>query len=688
LSLDSSLTTFSSGNRPYICEVPGCEKQFARRVTWQKHHRRQHPSEPFPLKANVTRSSGPPGRLSTYAIPGPAGPDGRPSYFYSSSPGSDLPHGFAASHPSEGAAYVFGGGHGHGFTPVFNSRQFAHGTQQQQHLSPNTGNRGDQRQPPRLTVNTPVSAASPFSGGQPSPISPFVNRDEGSDSAIGPENTPTRVQTFQQTHESLPRVTSGPAVMMGYRHEPAVPGPRAVSDSMPARSQPYVSNPTWAPGHVGGGFVQSQLAIPQGHHFQPTLLQTSALTPINTTHSACSDQFSPQSSQAEHFERESSPELVDVRSAAPTFSFYPPSGPPMQHPHSAITGFNPLHHGPPQFVMTQPYPNGGRLHSAPPTLHRFNSMPELPHIAPSWSEIPPYQGPGGYGQSHSIGGGRSHEDEEWEEIQDQMLSREATDDGSGESPEEPTQVTPIEPVKGGGMSHWGAPISFPIPPHRIITQPYPSSNSSVSSSTTLVGQPNMIFPPPQSFPQFQQYPLGGYQLQHAPQPQFFHTPITPSDAHWSHVDGMKHQQPMLESPAVIHNPQQALRHFIQTNPIAQPPQMTQRPGMHISPVDSVHDITLATPPLKSDKSASQGVTAVGLGIANVHFDDSVRRGGMEKGEGDSDDEDYEDKGGGEEDDSDDEFVLGGKKKASKLKKGKKGVRGRGGRTLSVRVGRK
>ena len=102
-----------------------------------------------------------------------------------------------------------------------------------------------------------------------------------------------------------------------------------------------------------------------------------------------------------------------------------------------------------------------------------------------------------------------------------------------------------------------------------------------------------------------------------------------------------------------------------------------------SPHTPVHNITLATPP-KGFRRDIGGVSAVGLGIANVHFDE--RQAPMppqmakpERYDPDvegEDEMDPSDLDAGQEDDSDDEYVPGSKKKPVKKAKGKKGFKGK------------
>jgi hypothetical protein len=112
------------------------------------------------------------------------------------------------------------------------------------------------------------------------------------------------------------------------------------------------------------------------------------------------------------------------------------------------------------------------------------------------------------------------------------------------------------------------------------------------------------------------------------------------------------------TPAVIFHPENTLR--------SHPPLHSRLP--QIPPTTPSGDVALTTPP-KLGRTASQGVTAVGLGISNVHFDagstvekeidgDMRKVHSIKSGKENYDDDDYDDKGmsGGEQDDGSDEVI--------------------------------
>jgi hypothetical protein len=153
------------------------------------------------------------------------------------------------------------------------------------------------------------------------------------------------------------------------------------------------------------------------------------------------------------------------------------------------------------------------------------------------------------------------------------------------------------------------------------------------------------------------------------QGSFYPTPVTP----WEPTPSFKgyHQQPLyhhyaLQSPAVILPPRGAYAYQPTPSPVI--------PMQH----SDVHNITLTTPPstLERKNTSTTTVSAVGLGIANVHFGEHTAglngnltltpesdKGGL-LSEGD-DDESMEGCDAGEESDSDDEFLPGGRGKAKK-----------------------
>jgi hypothetical protein len=422
---------------------------------------------------------------------------------------------------------------------------------------------------------------------------------------------------------------------------------RSVSYAHDGRTAPYTSaSSSW----VGGGFSASQLSIPPNHHMH---LQPSYFPPPpNFSQASLANDNFPSQSPASGGSREGSPDLVDINSV-PSFSFQPAHGPPMRVPFTAVDPqpprFHPLTHAPPQLTIPGPQPPG--LRSAPPSLQRFHSVPNLPTLS-GW-DVAPYAGPGGYGDAHSIGGGRSGEDEELEELEElgeQIFSRDAS--SAVEDGDEDDDTTALDKsVNLAGppkLNQWGPPIDYPSNP-KAKRDSFPSGASSSSTASTLVAHPLTALPT-----------MDGSHAQEFVQPyvsplhptSFYPTPITPATG-WL----PPFKEGLLSSPSDL---------------LARPYNAVDSPmtDMH----DPVQHITLTTPPKLGRKDRS--VTAVGLGIANVKFDDhddglgedmspAQDRSGALDGE---DEMDSELDVGEMEDEADEEFLPGRKKRPSSTKK--------------------
>ena len=444
-----------------------------------------------------------------------------------------------------------------------------------------------------------------------------------------------------------------PPGMMWYRAEQAAP--RSTSSPMPLRP-PYMSAQY---GNVAG-FSADQLSIPVNNQQQmlSSYYQPSPMAPTNEAET-----------------REGSPDLVDIN-AVPSINVEPMPTPL----HGSFSAVAPQFSTIPQIQVPSPMPE--RLHSAPPFLTRFHSSPLVPTVS-SWGNIEPYSGPGGYGDAHSLGGGRSGEDEDWEELEEQMLSRDVS-----AGPEDEARVqeaTPPVATQQGGESlpkpQWDAPVTFPVNP-REPTRVFSSAASVASTSSTLVNSADPTAAPAglsplTIYPQQSVSPMIYTPMQD--QGHFYPTPVTP----WETTPNFKgYQQPLyqhyaLQSPAVILPPREAYAH-----------QPTSSSTLPMQQAD-VHNITLSTPPstLQRKDTGATTVSAVGLGIANVHFGDQTPcldvdnqyTPPSEKGdlpsEGD-DDESVEEFDAGEESDSDDEFLPGGRGRAKrKMGLAKKKTRG-------------
>lgn len=547
---------------------------------------------------------------------------------------------------------------------------------------------GSHNQPPNSaglhTLHTPVSASSSFShdgsfSGIESP--PISFPDSGSFETPGDDPTlvggsqgqSNALHVGHQVHsgfsQPIYRTFSGnslpppPPGMMWYKSTDT----RSVSAPTPIRpTAPYVSAPF---GNLAG-FSANQLSIPPNHQsLLPSFYQPTP-QPLPT--------LEPQSYDDDAM-REGSPDLVDVRSV-PTINVQQPATSPMPEPYTSDgSQFSTLTQGPPQFVMHMPV--SGRLQSAPPFLNRFHTSPQVPTVS-SWIDIEPFQGPGGYGDAHNSREGRSGEVEDWEHLEDQMISREVSagpeDETQSSETRMPQQDGSVSQSLSEGMNnHWEAPIAFPQPPADQSERVCSSSASVASTSSTLVNMPPhqevQCLSPLTIFPNQQMNqpiytPMSGQQ-------NFYATPITPWTTSMSNLKGFTpqpvYQQYTLQPPAIIHPPRS----------------MQQQYHPEHSPFDQTYleaqSITLATPP-----RFERTVSGVGLGLANVHFDDRKIDEGVEV-ERSNNDASLSDDGSEEEDydfiedDSDDEFVPGGRAKPKRrISHGKK--KGRSGFTMRPR----
>lgn len=253
---------------------------------------------------------------------------------------------------------------------------------------------------------------------------------------------------------------------------------------------PYVS----APFDNVAGFSANQLSIPASHqaHLMPPVFSQ---VPIMQTYSAPGLDPVDAMDVDNDITREGSPELVDIN-AVPSISLThaQPTPMPLPIPCSAMpeNTFSTLTQGSTTMVMPSPQPD--RLHSAPPFLTRFNSTPNF-HTSSTWDHIEPYQGPGGYGDAHSLGGGRSGEDEDWEELENQMISRDASvgiDEEATPSPVEESKMLLTESMKlprQDDGNQWGQPVVYPQAPRENALRVFSSASSSISTTSTLVNPP-------------------------------------------------------------------------------------------------------------------------------------------------------------------------------------------------------
>ncbi|KAL7422416.1 hypothetical protein Q5752_003063 [Cryptotrichosporon argae] len=635
-----------TGKRPYACKVVGCGRQFARRNTYLKHFKRQHPELPPPSSAHVRAIHHPSFRINTphFITQTPTITEG----FYS--PASSTPSGFAAPHPSEGAAFYGGGfignfgGHGnqlvvpshsagpHGFRHYYASPVISQGQGQaagdHAPASAATAASDAQGQTP-ATAYTGVADGSELQLQQAAAHGQHVAGAPGALLGVGHAHYANPTSVFASPDHAISRVPSSGGVI--YYHKDQPHGFRPV--------QPPV-HAAWG-GGVGGGFAPSQIALPQPQ----VALQPSYYQPSLPPHT----QPRKGNSSPGERERESSEPLVEIGEAA--------GAPNVGHVHAPNTAVGSQHLAAPVFVYAPP--TDQRMHSAPPHLQRFHSMPAVPTVSHSWGEVEPYQGPGGYGDAHSIGGGRSGDEEEWERIdklEEEIVSREASVGAEGDrlvvGDDTASQPNSADPNAWGSGRNWHPR--------------YPSSASTASTSSTFANltqtplPANAVFPHPNTaMPMYTPiYPNGSYP-----------TPITPS------------HQWMLPT----------------------------KDGMHAyatPPHSAAHSITLATPPTLVRNTS--GVSAVGLGIANVRFDDRTEAaivpgqwhgkvGAGDGGEAVESDDDMSDDGEselsdddagarGDSDDSDGEFVPGAKpkRKAAPIKRAPKTRRLSSSTTIKAR----
>ncbi|WVQ71982.1 hypothetical protein IAR50_001525 [Cryptococcus sp. DSM 104548] len=630
-----------TGKRPYTCDAPGCNKPFARRNTLLKHFKRQHPNIP-PPNSSAPRPSGVRNTIQS-ASRGSSGSflsQGSSQSDHYSSPGA--PHGFAAPHPSEGAAYPFHGGFSGqvlGGPSGAHQPVFFHGT-------------GAVRPSPNSHAGpihlTPISTSGPQ----------FGNGGGGHHSAPHSAHS-QRQDSVQHGHGLAPNHYPSPlsAYPNGYplAH---FPGEGAVmwnrSASTPGQSRMSQDTSQWSGGNVGGGFHASQLSVPQtpvhmngggGQYYN--MMPRSATNPL--------PQSRQQRTPSGHSEDEDEP-LISV-DAAPTFALQPPPGVPVSMPLTSIEGHNmPLPSPDGQILYADHHP--GRLHSAPPAIQRFNSMPAVPTIS-TWGEVNPYQN-----HSHSVGSAQS-QDEDLEELEKQIISRE-TSVGAEQDTATPETTEKHTPQDGEsvGDGHWGQAVPFPAHPMSHQRRTIYSSGASSASNASAMMHGTPTHGMTENLPPIHVY----HQQQHQQQQQMlqaltpihpngmYPTPITPA-SEWNH----QQYKPIMMMGRGYHP-----AHAHHGHPMYAWEDKENGDS-------SAENITLTTPPKHwQDRKESQSVNAVGLGIANVHFGDEKRIYKAARGNEDDmdEDDDYKSEESAAEepdDDSDDDFVLGRKPRRSAKK---------------------
>lgn len=649
-----------TGKRPYACKIPGCGRAFARRNTFLKHYKRQHPTHPTPSSQFHSRRV-PPG-LSTYGhrspngtflAPGPLGPNGQPQYYIATPSSAGTPHGYAAPYPAEGAAHGYAGG----FTGAY---QFP---QQPQLVfsAPGSGSGGHATIRPNYHLGSGTHTPSEIASDVHTPTTPEPSSAVSSQYPFSSAHYEGHFD-YSEGH-AVSRAAAANGGMMYIKAEETH---RTVSDGAQHRVHQPGSQFV-----VGGGFTAQQLSYPQGHHgglhpsYFPHVGPPAAVQPRSATSPMLRSPFvgrPPHSAHSEGGERHGSPDQLVEIGNVPSFHISAPNGQSLHMPASAVGSahYNPLSQNPPQFAMAPSQHD--RLHSAPPTLTRFHSMPSVPTVH-QWGEMPPTQTTGG--QALTDGNVSRHASQEWEDIESDMGDDE--DETEDEEPShpfpqqmavDPSSADELQAQKAFAQAQWGAPMVYPAPqhPNGRVDQPRAISATSTASSATLVASLPGVSPlnhtvlPPisvfsQATPSMAITPINPN--------AFYPTPITPANAHWMYQPGHQH------------------------------------PGMPMQE-DCQQTITLTTPP-KGMRKESNSIANVGLGIANVHFDERdasyITKGqpGFDhvaveaqneeevgsEGEEELSEDDYV-----EADDSDDEFVLGNRKKRGSAKKSIKSGKGK------------
>lgn len=297
----------------------GCGRQFARRNTYLKHFKRQHPELPAPTSSSVRALHIPTFRNQGYAGSVPGSATG--SNDYATSP-TGTPHPYSTTpNPSEGAYPYSNGG--------FVVGGMLHSSQ----LAPHQPLR-----PYFLPGQDPVHQGHPKSHeGQMAPNGLY---DAAQGNLVNHEYTEQQVFTYPDNPMS--RVQSNPVMGSNgfyFKHEPAMRPFQPVPNQMGMLPQGG-----W--GGVGGGFNPSQIALPGQQYYQGGY------------------QVKPEAGKDESAPEPNSPELVDM--AQPKFQ---------QHPQYQVVfnGVSPNLPGPAAINA----PNG-QLHSVPPQMQRFHSAPILP----------------------------------------------------------------------------------------------------------------------------------------------------------------------------------------------------------------------------------------------------------------------------------------------------------------------
>lgn len=396
---------------------------------------------------------------------------------------------------------------------------------------------------------------------------------------------------------------------------------------------------------VGGGFAPGQLAMPS------QMPLPSSYHPNGQVRMESGKPANDRLCQSPLSERGASPELVDIN-AVPTIKFQP-----SHHGYSNMP-FSVDPHGSmisPVTAASMSVP-GGQLHAVPPHMQRFHSAPGMA-INHSWSQPDPFKcSTPGFEQrmqpqpQQPLGPPQRSEEAssaQWADSADgQLMSRETSANGNDDS----SPNKDVNDCAQQSKVEWGQSSSFSnapgVVPRGAVRMSSTASTASTTSSLMNVTQT------PQGLPPMSFSPFGGQQGQLG---------------NLSFPVGHQWQQPSsrqdVMAPGVVGKP------------------MVCNPHMG-EPLDE-HSITLGSPVQSDDVQRDRqlsGVSAVGLGIANVTFNEggldvkeeqwTPSEIGTEGGDGLESDESDADR------DSDEDFLPGNSKKRGATMNGSKRGRGR------------
>ncbi|WOO78364.1 Zinc finger protein [Vanrija pseudolonga] len=641
-----------TGKRPYGCKVPGCGRQFARRNTYLKHFKRQHPELPPPTSNSVRALHIPPSRYPTQPFlnggsSGQAAGGPTPQYATPNSVNGP-PHAFAASHPPEGAAYSYAGGfvngqlHSSQLAPSGPLRPYFHDpADTQTGGQPGGGqafsNGGSESSPAGNQAGQGDRSAESQQQQQQQQQQQPPNGAFGYDHAAqnggqfnGPGNGYSNDQSvFAYQDNSLSRLQNGN--MMYFKQEPHAMH-RFPTDP---NHMPVMPQGPW--GGVGGGFAPGQLALPpMPLGYYPGSQQINA---IKTEHKLTEQQRLIQSPLSE---RAASPELVELTSV-PTIKFQPPAPPPnypmafsaVEHSHlgSQMPG-----------AGIQHFPGGHpQLHNPPPQMQRFHSAPAVPTLSQQWEGLDGLRAPSGAYADPRL----QRRVSEASEAAKSPASEADADTEANQN--KAAAVAKDQQVKAEWNQHPAYPSVAGARPNQYR---YASSTSIASTTSSLINATAT----PQGLP-----PISIFPAVHG---QPVYPPPMGAPQHWNGPP----KEPQILSPMLV-------------RPFFAHPNGGEDPN-----AQAEHNITLSTPQLASRDRQVSGVSAVGLGIASVTFhdrdgsdgEDDPAWDGSDAGsfEGEEELESDEDDDGDGDDDSDDEFVLNPKantkRKSTNIKKGRGG----------------